>query len=635
MTVVAKYERFLLSSVAALLLLFFTLPQACAAPLPPPPVDREAAEEAFLRAYDHFIDNRIWSSIDELNESQEQNIYFVDAYYMRALAYRRLGRYPDAIAEMSYYLEVRQDDPRATIILETMREEWAIIQNTLEPDRIRTNYFFSTHTPNSLLGVPLASALSLRGMQGLGKMSAGGELLLLCDTYGDKLWGFDLNRGTEPLAFDIPKPVVCLPIAPSQALLFQKDGGIANVTFDYVQRTADIEPLGGVEANVADAAFVDSTLFAVADRTGQAVRFYGFPSLGETAEWRPKDSDAADKLFEPVALASFGPFIAVADRTNERVYIVDSYTLTERQRFDVPLPRDIRWGSEGDLYILSENGTLYSKLIFVAPPQEVQPVAEGMKDAWCMAWTNRGPMICDITARTWWNSHINPGRREAFGAMSLYAPWLEDRLDTETLMVRVVASSIFQGFIQNKTPDTQAIWRNELRPSRVVDVSPSSRGSIRFYSPSPGDATTDAKVTRASALAEVMEDIARASRSGEESPRVLVLDTRIAATDDELSLFLAFLLQQGIRLDLWAIARPAPPLLTQVSRITLGNTYYARTLDVVRSNNSYEWVLSIPLPPDTYTFGYPSESTLSIYATIDVIRFTDWMPIWPSLLKKN
>jgi hypothetical protein len=472
-------------------------------------------------------------------------------------------------------------------------------------------------------------------MQGLGKMSTGGDLLLLCDTYGNKLWGFSPDGSAAPLALDIEKPVVCLPAAPAQALLFQKDGGVGGVRFDYARRSADFEPLGAVNANVSDAAFVDSTLFAVADRTGQAVRFYGFPSLGETAEWRPKDSDEADKLFEPVALATYGPFLAVADRTNERVYIIDSYTLAERQRFDVPLPRDVQWGNEGSVYVLSENGALYSKLVFAAEPREVETIAEGMKDAWCMASTNNGPMICDITARTWWSSSSNPGNQETIGEMALYAPWLEERLDTETLMVRVVASSIFQSFIQNKMPDTQAIWRNELRPSRVFDISPLNRGSIRFYSPSLGNASTDAKVTPASTFADVMEDIADASRSGEEIPKVLVLDTRITATDDELSILLAFLMQQGIRLDLWSIARPAPPLMAHISEITLGNTYYARTLDVVRPNSSYEWVLSIPLPPDTHTFGYPSESTLSVYATIDVIRFTDWMPIWPSLLKKK
>ena len=635
MATVANHKGILFSTITILLLTFFIFPQAYAAPLPPPPVDREAAEEAFLRAYDHFINNRIWDSIDELNKSQGHNVYFVDAYYMRSLAYRRLGRYPEAIAEMAHYLEVRQDDPRANIILDTMRDEWAIIQKVLKPDRIQTNYFFSPHTLHSLLNIPFASTLSLRGMQGLGKMSSGGGLLMLCDTYGDKLWGFGLSRSTEPMAFDIDKPAICLPVAPTRALLFQKDGGVSNVTFDYTQRTADFEPLGEINANVADAAFVDSTLFAVADRTGQAVRFYGYPSLGETAEWKPVDDGTADKLFEPVAIATYGPFIAIADRTNERVYIVDTYTLTERQRFDVPLPRDLQWGIEGDLYVLSENGTLYSKLVFSSNPQGVETVAEGMKDAWCMAWTNQGPMICDISARTWWSSRINPGHQETIGAMSLYAPWLEDRFDTENLMVRVVASSTFQNFIQNKIPDTQAIWRNELRPSRVFDIAPSNRGSIRFYSPSLGDATTDAKVTRVSTLAEVMADIASVSRFGDEIPKVLVLDTRITATDEELSLFLAFLQQQGIRLDLWSLARPASPLLTHISKITLGTTYYARTLDIVRSNNSYEWILSIPLPPDTYTFGYPSESTLSIYATIDVIRFTDWMPIWPSLLKKK
>lgn len=601
-----------------------------------PQVDREAAESSFLDAYDFFIKNRVWNCIDKLKESQEHNVYFVDTYYMRALAMRRLGRYPEAIAEMASYLEVRRTDPRATIIHNTMNEEWEIVRNELNPTEVDTGYFFTSHTIKSFLNIPAYSPLLLRGMQGLGKMSSTGELLMLCDTYGNKLWCFPLGGNGTPIELEAELPVKALPFAPGEVLLFHKNGGISRVGFSDSDRSAELSAVAEIEANVSDAAFVDSTLIAVADRTGEAVRFYGFPSLGETAEWRPADSGTADKLFEPVALATYGPFIAIADRGNGRVYIVDSYTLSERGRFDVPVPRDLAWGNQGDLYVLSENGTLYSKQIMKMDFDGVPTVvAEGMDDAWCMSWTVKGPVITDITARTWWNSGINPGRKDTIGAMTIYNPWLEDNMGTETLMMKVKASSVYHNFIQGKLPDTQAVWRNEVRPSRVLQVTSSGGGVTLFYSPSAGDAGMTAMITRAATLSDVMADIARLSRAGTEIPRVIVLDTRITASDEELAIFLAFLLQQGIRLDLWAITRPSPPILTHISRITLGNTYYSRTLNAVRPNNSYEWTLSIPLPPDTYTFGYPSESTLSVFATIDVIRFTDWMPIWPSLLKKN
>lgn len=623
-------SRYFISVFAALAILAAAMPFH-AAPATTPAVDREAAEASFLEAYDHYINNRMWSSIRKFNESLEHNVYFVDAYFMRSLAYRRLGRLPDAISEMRYYLEVRQDDPRASTILDSMVQEWESIKRSSAPDGVAPHFYFTSHTMQTLFDVKPTTKLALRGLQGLGKITSDSSGVIICDTYGDAIWRFDTSGIKPPLEIEAARPVVMLPISPSRALLIQKSGDISSVVYDVEVGSADIELLGNVAANASDAEMIDSTMMAVADRTDQSVRFCGLPSTGETAEWRPDDSEETAKLFEPVALAAYGPFLAVADRGNQRVLIIDSYTLKERQRFDVPTPRDLRWGMDGSIYILSEDGTLYAKDAFVNSAA-LRTITSGMVDAWCFDMTDQGPLICSITGRTWWSSHINPGRDETIGAMSLISPWLEYRLDAENLMVRAAASSVYHSFIQNKTPNTLAIWRGEQRPSSVIEVVPANRNSIRFYSPSPGT-EPNARLAHAASVRDIIADIEKMSLRGEEIPKVIVVDTRIAPSEEETPLLLAFLLHQGVRLDLWALSRPASESMAHLSRVTLGRTYFNRTLDVVPANTSYEWILSIPLPPDTYTFGYPSESTLSIYADIDFVRFIDWLPIWPSLLK--
>jgi hypothetical protein len=619
--------------VIAVLVSVTAAPSSEAATPAPPQVDREASEAAFIRAYDHFLQNRLWNALDELHESIRQNVYFVDAYYMRSLVLRRLGRYTDAIAAMSEYLEVRKDDHRGGIILGTMTAEWDLIRRTLNSGDVPPGLSFDAQTFSSFLKIPLYDPVSLGGMYGIGKLASSGDYIFLCDTFGDKLWIFDRAAG---VAMNVAsnRPAVLMPLMPVESLLFSEDGSLKRIKLDPTSRGVVAEDEGAIGGGVADAALIDSTFFAVADRRGSAVRFYGLPSLEATVMWRPPDAASTEKMFEPVAVSTYGSLLSVADRGNGRVYVIDSYTLSVLDEFDVPSPRDLEWGVAGELYILSEEWTLYSRHPIGAVSQDVTSVSEKFPDAWSMTWDDGGPLITNVSGRMWWSGAINPGRSEAFGAVALHNPWIEEQDGTETLLLRGAASSVFHDFIRNKTPMTQVVWRGEVRPSRIIEVGASNEGAARFYSPTGGITLTGERIVTAGAIADVMQDIAEVSRSGGHIPRVIVLDTRISGTEEQMALFLAFLLQQGVRLDLWSIARPASPMLCHISRITLGSVYYTWALGNVPLNDTLEWVLSVPLPPDVVTFGYPSDATLSLFSDIDVIRFTDWVPIWPSLIRK-
>jgi hypothetical protein len=339
-------------------------------------------------------------------------------------------------------------------------------------------------------------------------------------------------------------------------------------------------------------------------------------------------------LFEPVAVAAYGPLLAVADRGNGRVLVLDSYTLATIDGFDVENPRDLDWGDAGELFVLNEKGELYSRYP-VGASADTRMAAEGMKEAWSLSWADDGLIVASVSGRTWWNGRTKPGRSKAFGAVALHDPWIEERDGTDMLMLRGAATSTFHDFIQGLIPMTQVVWRGEARPSRVVAVGPGLEGATRFYSPAAGSTPDGDAVAEARTVDDVVLDIAKISREGEHIPKVVVLDSRISGTDGQLELFLAFLLQQGVRLDLWASNRPAPPEMCRISRITLGRTYYAPSVKTPPFNESVEWVLSMPLPPDVASFGYPSDITLSLMAEIDTIRFADWIPVWPSLIDRN
>lgn len=615
--------------------LFFCAQSVSAAPAPAPAIDREAAESSFLSAYDLFLQNRLWSCLDKLSDALKQNTYYIDTYYMKALAMRRLGRYPDAMEAIKAYLEVRKSDHRARIILDAMEEEWRILREMLHTNQILSEFSFRSDSLNALFGIPPHHPLAYAGMSGLGKLSSFGGYIYAPDTLGNNFWLFDTASKLKTMQMPIDAPVAAVPLSPQNFLLLQKSGDIQSVQINRTAGTFRTRLLGQIDANVADAAVVSATLLVVADRTGQALKFYNLPSLSDVTVWQPQDSEGSRKLFEPVAVAMYGPLLAVADRGNAVVYVLDSYTLAQRDRFEIDLPRDIEWGSQGELYILSESGELFSRYPADGKAEGVRPAVSGMKEAWSITWTNDGPLATDVSGRLWWGSRAFPGRAASVGAIGLYDPWIEGEKGEETLFLRGIASSVYRRFVMDNVPASEAVWRNEVRSSRITESRLKERESVVFYSPAGVRDGEDRQSRRASTFDEVWADLAASSRTGRDMPGVIVLDTRIGVREGQLPLLFSFLLHQGIRLDLSAMGRPASAALTHLSRNTLGNTYYTDALETVPPNDGVEWVLSVPLPPETVSFGYPTDATLSIYAAADVIRFNDWIPIWPSLVKRK
>jgi hypothetical protein len=633
-------RNFVFRIVAVVCLLFLSSPSALrAADIGQPIIDRESSENAFLAAYDFLLENRLWNCLDSLDDAMKWNTFFIDVYYMRSLVLRRIGRYEDASGAMSSYLEVRYDDHRAGMILDSMVQQRELLRRTLYPGDLLYGIFFEKQQASAFFKIPMFDRISYSGMRGIGKISSDGDVVFVCDALGDGVLFSDRTGKQRMGRIDIPGPIVAVPLAPSKALLVQKSGDVSRLSLDSRAWSASTEAVGslGVGVNPSDAAVIDSTLMAVTDRTGQAVRFYSIPQLDETASWRPPVSGDSGNLFEPVAAAVRGPFLAIADRGNDKVYVLDSYTLTVQDVFDVELPRDLEWGQQGELYIVSETGRLYRR--YPVRMSDIPPdlVSESMKNAWSLTWTRNGPAVSDISGRIWWSGGLRPKAQEAFGALSLHSPWIDERSEdgVRNLILRAYASSSFQSFIRSRTPDVQVVWRNESRPSRVSGASAENSGSIFYYSPYPAENIVNDDVRRAVTISDVINDVASASRAGTPLPKALVLDTRISGSDAELDVLFALALQQGIRLDLWSLRRPASTLLTRISQITLGYTYNSASLENVPMGDSTEWILSVPLPPDSTTYGYPSDATLSVFGAIDMIQFNDWLPIWPSMLSRE
>ena len=64
-------------------------------------------------------------------------------------------------------------------------------------------------------------------------------------------------------------------------------------------------------------------------------------------------------LFEPVGISRYANWLAVADRGNGRVYLLDAVGRREFFFAEAPMPRDVAWSPLGELFVLSEKGELF------------------------------------------------------------------------------------------------------------------------------------------------------------------------------------------------------------------------------------------------------------------------------------
>ena len=618
-------------SLALLLLLMTSM--ASAQPARPITIDREASEAAFLRAYDYFLKNRLWNSLNSLDEALKNNTYFVDIYYLSSLANHRLGRYPEAIRAMEFYLEVRRDDHRGRLILSSMQEEWEIAKRYLYPGKLDAEYRFTAQLARDFLTRSrFLAPFTLRPFNGIGKIASSPSLLLIPDTLGNELHLFAQGEKEwrNRVALDAPTAVSF--ITPDEALVFQQSGDIQKVQADKVLNVVHVQPMGKIEGNIVDGVAISSSLIAAADRTGQAVRFYSLETMREEGSWSPETE--RKRLFEPVALAAFGPLLAVVDRGNSMVTVLDSYTLRERKNVEVPLARDLVWGDQGELYVLTETGELY--VVFpTAGDEEPRVVLEGLQNAWSVSWANNAPLITDINGRMWWSGFpILPSNRPHIGAVTLTPKWIEGERGEERLHLVGSVGGIFHGYIAKGVPDAHSVWRTEVLSTRVVPEIKEDTEKPLYYS-TVAQNTPGVQPVVAPNIQAVMADIKQRSLSGDVFPRVIVLDSRIEARDYELVNALPFFLKQGIRVDLVAIDRPATVILSRLSRITSGHTYFNWPSGTEPRHDQLLWNISLPLPVDTVTFGFPSDATLSFYADMHSIQFRDWLPVWTTLVERK
>lgn len=616
----------------ALLFLFFTTYTARAAEFPRAQLDE--SERFFTRAYSYFLARDYWNASDFLERALNANIYLVDYYLLKGLTMNRLGDFNAGRGAFVHYLEVRPMDMTASRILSYSIEQQRNLRAALGLSTLSVRWRTSLPDLQTELGLGFIRPFNV---QGLGKVRSSPFSLLLADTLGDRIF-FRKNtmRGVQTLA--VEKPVVALPMGDNSFNVFTASGDVhffSAETDEPGLLSLDIKGTleGDNDMDITDAVLLAAQDIAVSDRIGRRVAFHSLFDLSLLAEWAPPDNE---QLFEPVALASYGPWLAVADRGNNKIYFLNM--LNRRDVFDVELslPRDIVWSSLGELMVINEDGDVFRVMPdFQAKHAESDLLMSGFSNGWAFFSSPLGEIYCiDISASRLLRLTMGPDPAISWNFFSIFSPKIEKQPDGESIVVQATFMSPYSAYSRTRPMVSHAVWNNRAMTALTSWNESIGRntGILLFNRRAPdgliNSSLESMVVANGTDLQIALPAVWNAKR---ENLTNILIDASLSFSRDEIEVLTLFCLNNGIQLDLWARSFPSIEL-ARASALTGGKTVFSVAHMPELSPPFSRMQLRIPLPPELSSSGFPSRSMLVVFLDIGLMYTRDWIPLWPDLL---
>ena len=604
---------------------------ACAAEFPRAQLDE--SERYFTHAYVNFLERSYGEASDYLERALRANTYFVDYYLLKGLTMNRLGDYRAGRDALTYYLEVRPMDPTAPRILSHAIAQQRDLRRALSDFALPIRWRTSEVDLQSELGL---GALRPFNVKGLGKAEAFGSSLCLADTLGDRVY-FRKKASGRVQKMDIPAPVAPLMMGDDTFHLLTASGD-----FYSIEALADASELlspdlrGSVDSFVADAALLSANDFAVADPVAREIAFYSLPFMERKGAWSPS---GIEMLFEPVGLAAYGPWLAVADRANGRIFFLNTENTRNSFSVEIPVPRDVAWSPLGGLFVLNDNGELFRIAVdFQLRSAEVPDrILADIREGWTLFPSRDGDLYClDIGASRLQKVMMMPGSTSTWGFLSLHSPSTAYEKDKESFVVEANLVSPFASYVKGAAPVVHSVWNDRLISASALWKTPpegAKAGIAVFHRPAPvgviAPELQNMVVENGKDIQIVLSPLWDAQKKNLSN---IVVDASLAFLDDDLDILTFFCLNNGLRLDLWARRAPSVQLL-RASALTGGKTLFSLTNVPSLDPASSGMRIYIPLPQELSSSGYPSRSMLTVYLDLGLLQTRDWIPLWPDLLE--
>lgn len=601
-----RLGRTFLALVAAGLV-FLAGPAAPQQPLLlPPAADRARGEALFVEAYEKVLQGKVNGAMKDLDEALKWDPYLVEYYLLKGYCWYLLGDYEKATELLGHYLEVRPEDVFALGFLEQVENRKSMLEEVLGQG---VDLYVSTGSTEYFPGSMGISVFSVGRLRMPGRPSLMGELLALCDTAREKAWLFGPagEKGERGLIYSGPTggPVVrVLPVERERVFFVYSDGSILRA---YISEKGISERARGETgaASVSDAVYAAGDCLVLADRIEGEILFVDAETLETTGRWSPETGG-----FEPVALASWGPFLAAADRRNGVVRVLDLKTSRELEAIALSGPvRAVEWVNSANLLALVEGGMLYHLRPATGKPPEA--VAELFPEAWFMFSSGQGVTVADTAL---YRSAGIRGHAEG-GTLVLANPKPVDshgdgRFELYARVLMPLGADgreeiLFQGVLGGRPIEIQAaLPPEEDILNRPIDTLPFVPVEKALWELEDLSGLSEVYVLEA---AGALEDVSWLSRLG------------------------SFALSQGLTINILAEKEVPSTMQVRLAELTGGNIFLS-SANAGFFGKPVKWRLSVRVSDQVVLPGGGTEGGLFIMGRSGSMNVEDRFPLWSVFL---
>ena len=619
-----------------------------------PRANLDEAERYFNNAYVHFMRRDYREAQMYLDYAINANTYMVDYYLLSALNLSRMGDTEGSMSAIKSYLEVRPMDDSAPRIQNYFDEQDRILRTVLGTAPVPVSWRSAQTTVQTEWDTGYTRPFSIKG---LGKISTLGEIVSIPDTFGNKLY---VRNGSKTLIagsfgvggamreIEIPAPVVALPLGDGTFRVFTANGDLyslknldadmnakltSNDYYDYVATLPSMV--------VSDAEIIAENLFAVSDPADRNIAFYNLTSSGlNVRTWEP-ELGIGDLLFEPVAIEGFADWLAVADRANDRIYLLNTVS---REYFDIrgiSKPRDLIWAPFGNLFVLTENGEIFDLTIDFGTRtyanRHAGALYSGMENIWSFFHSAYGDINwMDTGASKIFKAVMIPSREDVPGFLSIYNPVMAvNSENNESFILDATLITPFINYSHNARIIAQAVWNERNMRCNVMWQRARNFDALLIHAPMPrGQAfplnVRPAQVTSGLDIHTVLSSFWLLHK---DTLTNIIVDASIPMRIDDLLMLLKFCVLNGLELDIYA--RDVPSLsLKRASAFTGGKTIYSMANTINLPVKMTHLQIQMPLPQELSSSGYPGRSMLAMFLDAGLIQSRAWIPLYPDMFER-
>jgi len=315
-----------------------------------PPADRTLGGALFQDAYRNLNEGRLTQALRMLQEALRVDPYLVDFYLLRGYLFSLLGDEEQARKDFRHYLEVRPKDPIAAGLHAALEKRARFVRDTLREGPPTQLVLEKVSPMRADLGFDAAAfRLPIRP-------SWDRETLAFGDAATGRFWIFRTQGAgwVRVMSGKTEKGLVRVLPGPDGSLLFIFTDGRGMQAVLTGKGMDVLEKWKIPAAGISDAVRISPRMLAVSDRFLRTIRVLDAGSGKTEWEWK-----LPAPFGEPVSLAAAGSLLAVADRKEREVFLVDVSERILKARVSLTgHPRSLEWVNSGLLLVLTEEGEL-------------------------------------------------------------------------------------------------------------------------------------------------------------------------------------------------------------------------------------------------------------------------------------